>query len=66
LHSLKIDDSGLVSTPKINEADLFSLNIAEGCVINKLVQGGNIAYDDQGRPLWQIACCLLKEEVSAE
>jgi MoaA/NifB/PqqE/SkfB family radical SAM enzyme len=66
LHSLEIDDSGLVLTPKINEADLFSLNIAEGCVINKLVQGGNIDYDDQGRPLWQIACCLLKEDVSAE
>jgi hypothetical protein len=65
LNSLQVTDQGLVPTPRINEADLFSLNIAEGCVINKLVQGGNIAYDDQGHPLWQIACCLLKEEMPA-
>ncbi len=66
LHSLEIGARGLVLTPKINEADLFSLNIAEGCVINKLVQGGNIDYDQQGQPLWQVACCLLKEEISAD
>lgn len=66
LHSFRITDQGLLPAPKINEADLFSLEIAEGCVINKLVQGGNIDYDDQGRPRWKIACCLLKEEIPAD
>ena len=65
LHALAIDDAGrLLATGKINEADLFSLDIPEGCVINKLVQGGNIDYDENGRPRCRIACCLLKEEVS--
>ena len=64
LHSLVFDDDRLTATPKINEADLFELAIPEGCVMNRLVQPGNIDYGPDGRPRYQIACCLLKEEVS--
>jgi Fe-coproporphyrin III synthase len=63
LHAMAIKDGRLEPTGKINETDLFSLNIPEGCVINKLVQGGNIEYDENGKPGNRIACCLLKEEV---
>ena len=63
LHSLVFKDDLLVNTPKINEQDLFELTIPEGCVINRLVQPGNIEYGPSGRPLYQIACCLLKEAV---
>lgn len=64
LHAMTIASDRLVTTGKINEADLFTLSIPEGCVINKLVQGGNIEYGENGAPRYQIACCLLKEEVS--
>lgn len=63
LHAMTVSSGRIESTGKINEADLFSLSIPEGCVINKLVQGGNIEYDSAGIPEYRIACCLLKEEV---
>jgi Fe-coproporphyrin III synthase len=63
LHSLKFDGNRLVSTPKINENDLFSLTIPEGCVMNKLIQPGNLTYRENGSPACRIACCLLKKEV---
>jgi len=64
LHSMTIDSAGALSpTGKINESDLFALMIPEGCVINKLVQAGNLAYTDDGSPAYRIACCLLKEEI---
>jgi len=44
LHSLELRNSQLLSTPRINEADLFRLNIPEGCVMNKLFQPGNLSY----------------------
>ena len=53
----------LVGRPPINESDLFQLSIPEGCVMNKLIQPGNLRYDRRGRPKYQIACCLLKEEI---
>jgi MoaA/NifB/PqqE/SkfB family radical SAM enzyme len=64
LHSFEIKDNKLISKEKINEQDLFALNIPEGCVMNKLVQSGNLSYGDDGAPEYQIACCLLKEEVT--
>lgn len=64
LHSFEIKDNKLISKEKINEQDLFALNIPEGCVMNKLVQSGNLSYGDDGAPEYKIACCLLKEEVS--
>jgi MoaA/NifB/PqqE/SkfB family radical SAM enzyme len=61
LHSLAFADDRLVATAPINETDLFQLEIPEGCVMNKLIQPGNIAYAADGRPLHRIACCLIKE-----
>jgi hypothetical protein len=61
---LEIKDNELISKEKINEQDLFALDIPEGCVMNKLVQPGNLSYKDDGTPEYKIACCLLKEEVS--
>lgn len=63
LHSLVFKGDQLVPTPAINEVGLFELSIAEGCVMNKLIQPGNISYQADGTPAYQIACCLLKEEL---
>lgn len=65
VHSLEINNENrLVETPHINESDLFDLSIPEGCVINKIIQPGNIAYDENKKPLYKIACCMLKEEMT--
>ena len=63
IHSLIFRDNCLVPTEKLNESDLFQLNIAEGCVMNKLIQPDNLSYDSAGQPEYKIACCLLKEEI---
>jgi MoaA/NifB/PqqE/SkfB family radical SAM enzyme len=63
IHSFSITDNHLVPMPPINENQLFRLNIPEGCVMNKLVQPGNISYDENGHPNHRIACCLLKTSV---
>ena len=66
LHSYEIRENRLIRTPKINETDLFNLTIPEGCVMNKMIQPQNISYDKNGSPEYQIACCMLKEEVCPE
>jgi MoaA/NifB/PqqE/SkfB family radical SAM enzyme len=63
LHSLTFKDNMLANTPKLNEKDLFSLNIPEGCVMNKLFQPDNLSYNPSGTPKYKIACCMLKEEI---
>jgi MoaA/NifB/PqqE/SkfB family radical SAM enzyme len=63
LHSLAFEGGRLVATNQINESGLFQLRIAEGCVMNKLIQPDNIAYEKNGTPAYQIACCLLKERL---
>ncbi|NDY41966.1 radical SAM protein [Dissulfurirhabdus thermomarina] len=63
LHSLEIRGDRLVERPPIRESDLFGLEIPEGCVLNRILHPGNLAYDAEGRPLHRIACCMLKEEV---
>jgi MoaA/NifB/PqqE/SkfB family radical SAM enzyme len=63
LHSLIFKDNILANTPRLNESDLFSLNIPEGCVMNKLFQPDNLSYNPNGTPKYKIACCMLKEEV---
>ena len=65
LHALAFENDRLVPTPRMNEADLFELRIAEGCVMNKLIQPENLTYDETGHPLHQVACCLLKQEVAS-
>jgi Fe-coproporphyrin III synthase len=63
LHSLEFKDNVLANTPRINENDLFTLNIPEGCVMNKLFQPDNLSYNPNGTPKYKIACCMLKEEI---
>ena len=63
LHSLSFENDRLIETAPINESDLFKLDIAEGCVMNKLIQPHNISYRPDGSPVHKIACCLLKEEL---
>jgi MoaA/NifB/PqqE/SkfB family radical SAM enzyme len=66
LHSYVFDRNKFTPTPAINEKNLFQLSIPEGCVMNKLVQPGNLSYDKQGRPKYKVACCLLKQELKAQ
>jgi len=63
LHSLVFEDNKLIETKKINENDLFKLNIQEGCVMNRIIQHENLKYKNDGTPEYKIACCMLKEEV---
>jgi MoaA/NifB/PqqE/SkfB family radical SAM enzyme len=63
IHSLQFIDNRLVRTAKLNESDLFTLNIPEGCVMNRLIQPDNLSYTVGGVPEYKIACCLLKDEV---
>ncbi len=62
VHSLIFEDDRLVDAPRLNENDFFRLNIAEGCVMNALIQPDNPAGGDSA-VLSKIACCLLKEEI---
>ncbi len=63
IHSMEISGDILVKRPPITESDLFHLEIPEGCVLNKILQPGNIDYDIDGHPVHKIACCMLKEEI---
>ena len=63
LHSHEIQNNRLVAMPPINETDLFKLDIPEGCVMNKMIQPGNLAYTKSGKPRHKIACCMLKQEL---
>ena len=64
LHSYEIRQNKLMAMPRINETDLFGLSIPEGCVMNKMIQPQNLIYDSNGAPGHQIACCMLKQEIS--
>lgn len=63
LHTFQIEENCLVEQQGITEKKLFSLDIQEGCVMNKLLQPGNIDYDEAGHPRHRISCCLLKQEI---
>ncbi|MFO7666590.1 MAG: radical SAM protein [Desulfobacterales bacterium] len=65
LNSMEFKSNRLVNTKKINELDLFGLNVPEGCVMNRLIQPGNLNYNKYGTPEYKIACCLLKKEIPA-
>ena len=62
VHSLEIRDDQLIDRPGLNEDRFFQLDIPEGCVMNRLLQPGNIDYDTTGKPLHRVSCCLLKQE----
>ena len=66
LHSHVFAGDRLTLRPPVTEKHLFGLSIPEGCVMNKLIQPGNLTYDRQGKPKYKIACCLLKEEIEAK
>jgi Fe-coproporphyrin III synthase len=63
VHSLIFKDDRLVDAPRLNENDFFRLNIAEGCVMNALIQPGDPTGKGSEGPSYKIACCLLKEEI---
>lgn len=63
LHAFTIENNELVPAPPINETDLFTLEIPEGCVMNKMIQPGNLDYLPDRTPAHKIACCMLKEEI---
>jgi MoaA/NifB/PqqE/SkfB family radical SAM enzyme len=66
VNSYRIEENRLIKNDGLCEDRFFNLNIAEGCVMNKLLQPGNISYDETGTPLHRISCCLLKQEHSPE
>ncbi len=66
IHALTIRDDKLIVSPGLTEDNFFQLNIAEGCVMNKLLQPDTISYDAQGNPEHRISCCLLKQEILPE
>jgi MoaA/NifB/PqqE/SkfB family radical SAM enzyme len=58
-----IENNRLVKNDGLRENSFFKLNIAEGCVMNKLLQPDTIEFDEKGVPLYRISCCLLKQEI---
>ena len=63
IHSFNITDDQLIQRDGLNEDRFFTLDIPEGCVMNKLLQPDNIDYLPDGKPVHRISCCLLKQEV---
>jgi len=63
LHTYTIEDGELIPRKGLTEKMLFPLKIEEGCVMNRLLQPDTIEYDDSGRPVARISCCLLKKEI---
>jgi len=65
INTFHIEDDQLVTKQGLIEEKFFSLDIPEGCVMNKLLQPGNLQYDKNGKPLHRISCCLLKQKMSS-
>ncbi len=63
INAYSIVNDRLVKNDGLLEDSFFKLNVAEGCVMNKLLQPDNIEYDEKGVPLYRISCCLLKQEI---
>ena len=63
INAFRIEDDRLIKSEGLTEDRFFRLNIVEGCVMNKLLQADNIEYDQEGKPRYQISCCLLKREI---
>ncbi len=66
IHGFEFREDRLVKRDPISECDLFHLNIPEGCVMNRLIQPGNLVYESDGRPAYPVACCMLKQEILPE
>ncbi len=63
IHAYNIESNTLREHSGLTEKRLFTLHIAEGCVMNKLLQPDNLRYQKNGRPIHRISCCLLKQEM---
>lgn len=63
IHSFEIKENRLVKRVGLTEDNFFSLDIAEGCVMNKLLQPETITYDKNGVPHHRISCCLVKQRI---
>lgn len=63
INAFRIEDDRLVRNEGLNEDRFFTLDIAEGCVMNKLLQPDTLDYDTAGCPTHRISCCLLKQEI---
>lgn len=63
IHAYEIKNNRLVKRKGLCEDSFFTLNIAEGCVMNKLLQPDTIEYDEKGAPVSRISCCLVKQEI---
>jgi len=64
VNGFRIEGNRLMSNTGFTENKLFSLDIPEGCVINKVLQPDNLRYDSEGKPFYKISCCLLKQEMN--
>ncbi len=65
IHAYSIVDDVLCKNTGLTEQNFFSLHIPEGCVMNKLLQPGNLEYTEDGQPKHRISCCLLKQEINS-
>ncbi len=63
IHSYTIKNDQLLKNNGLTEDRFFQLDIAEGCVMNKLLQPDTIEYNEEGRAVFRISCCLLKQEI---
>lgn len=63
INALEFREGKLEKMSPLNEDNFFSLSIPEGCVMNKMIQPGNIEYSSDRKPVVRIACCLIKKEV---
>ncbi|MCI5196923.1 MAG: radical SAM protein [Candidatus Electrothrix sp. AW5] len=63
LHHLCIEENQLVKRNGLFEDRFFALDIAEGCVMNKLLQSDTLEYTAEGKPKHRISCCMLKQEI---
>ncbi|NOX26177.1 MAG: radical SAM protein [Deltaproteobacteria bacterium] len=63
IHAYNIEGNTLRENSGLTEKKFFTLHIAEGCVMNKLLQPDNLRYKKDGSPNHRISCCLLKQEM---
>jgi MoaA/NifB/PqqE/SkfB family radical SAM enzyme len=63
VNAYRIENGKMKKNIGLTEESFFSLDIREGCVMNKLLQPDNLEYDDNGIPLYKISCCLLKQQM---
>jgi len=64
IHSYRIEADRLLHCDGLVEDRFFPLHIAEGCVMNRLLQPDTIRYRPDGAPMHRISCCLLKQEIA--